>query len=275
MNGTLRRLALALAASAVLLAACGGDKKKDESKAVNSVATAASSATEAARQAAATATPAARAATATASAAAPAEPVIAADCLKNVKSYRYEGKIQLKLPAGATAGALPGLELNDISFSGAFVEPDRNQFKVDLGFTSFETVQIGNDTWTRLGGAGWQKSNEGGVSFSPDQFCRANLTELNKANVKPTKDKVNGVDALKYEFDKNAIVRVNNIFGNGSALPDLPDNTRMTLWVSEKERWPLKMTLTGDRAGSDPYNIKFEFNLTDLNKGGITIEAPK
>jgi hypothetical protein len=274
MDGKMHRLILALAASAAVIAACGGDdKKKDEQPVSGSVATAAPAATEAARQATAQPTTAARAATSTA--VAQGEQVIATDCLKSVKSYRYEGKIQLKLPAGASAGALPGLELNDIAFSGAFVEPDRNQFKVDLGFTSFETVTIGKEAWTRLGGAGWTKSNDGGVSFSPDQFCQANLTELNKANVKPSKDKVNGVDALKYEFDKNAIVRVNNIFGGSGALPELPDNTRMNLWVTEKERWPVKMTLTGSRTGTDPYNINFEFNLTDINKGGITIEAPR
>jgi hypothetical protein len=273
MDGRVHRLVLALAAAAVLIAACGGDDKKDDDQpAAGSAATAATSGTQVTSQSTAQAT-AARAATSTA--VAQGEQVIATDCLKGVKSYRYEGKIQLKLPAGATSGALPGLELNDISFSGAFVEPDRNQFKVDLGFTSFETVTIGTDAWTRLGGAGWTKSSEGGISFSPDQFCQANLTELNKANVKPSKDKVNGVDALKYEFDKNAIVRVNNIFGNGGSLPDLPDNTRMNLWVTEKERWPVKMTLTGSRTGTDPYNINFEFNLTDINKGGITIDAPR
>jgi hypothetical protein len=262
----------------VLAAACGGggDKdtnKKDEgsSAAIGAVPATSRAATEAARQA--TAAPSAAAGIGQ------TEQIVAADCLKGVKAYRFDGKMALKLPSGTSAGPVAGLDLNDISFSGAFVAPDRSQFKIQIAGGAFETINIGNDQWTKIASSPWIKSTgSGDALFSPDSFCRSNLKDLEKAGVKPTKDKVSGVDALKYEFDKKALGKLNSVFGGGntSPLPDLPENTKMVLWVTEKEHWPVRVTLSGEqKTGSDPYSLSIEFNITDLNKGDISIEAPK
>jgi hypothetical protein len=255
----------------VVLAACGGDKKKEDG---SSSAAATQSGAESAQQATTAPTEAARQATAS-PAPTQTERVIAADCLKGVKSYRYEGKVRLKLPTGQSSGLPAGIELNDVAFTGAYVAPDRSQFKVELGPTTFETIAIGNDEWTKFGPSGWIKSpGTGGLAFNPDSFCRTNLSDLDRAGVKPSKDKVNGRDALRYEYDKKTISRLNNLFGGGP-LPELPDNTKVTLWVTESEHWPIRVTLAGDRSGADPYAINFEFNLTDLNKDDIKIDAPR
>lgn len=272
MEGTRHLLALALTA-ALLLTACGGDDNKTPSASGTAAPTQATAAARAVTTTTTTATETARQATATAGSG-QTERVVAADCFKSIKAYRYEGKIQLKLSQSSTA-LVPGLELNDVSFSGAYVAPDRSQFKMDIAGTTIESVTIGRDTWSRFGGSGWIKSTDANLAFSPNDFCEANLQDLDKANVRPTKERVNGIDALRYEFDRKALARLNNLFGDAADLLELPDNTKMTLWVTEKERWPLRMTLTGDKTGADPYSINLQFNITDLNKDGIKIEPPQ
>lgn len=275
----LRPAMMALLAAALLVAACGGDDKKDDKG--NDQARASGAATVAATATAAattTETPRTAAATATASGG-QAERVIAADCLKGLSSYRYSGKLKLTLPGDA--GGAVGDALGDISFSGAFAAPDRATTKIDLRGQGFETVTIGSDSWTRIGSGPWTRSDAGGLgagafAFNPNDFCRDNLANLSDAGVKPTRDRVNGADALKYEFDKQAIGRLSLAGGAGrEGLDALPDNTRLTLWVTEKERWPLRVTLTGDSKSASQATFNIEFNITDLNKGDVTIEAPK
>jgi hypothetical protein len=249
---------LVVALAALLFAACGGDDKKSgESGSGTSAGTTAQGGSPTARD----------------------DSLATTNCLKDVKSYRFEGKLSFRLPSGTAASV--GTQQGDFTFSGAFVAPDRSQIKADLAGFSFEQVQIGSDAWTRIGNGGWTKSaadSSGGFSFTPESFCESNLTELNKAGVKPTRDKVNGVNALKYEFDRNALNRLNDLFGNSDSAADLttlPDNTKLTLWVTEKERWPVRMTLTGDgKVNNEQLAFNMQFNVTDINKD-IKIEAPR
>lgn len=259
-----------LLAVLALAAACGGKENKS-SQAPPAGAGGASMATvaptEAARPAA-TPTPADTS----------GGQVVAADCLKSVRSYRYSGTLKVKgasQPAAAVA-------LDNVRFSGAFVAPDRSQAKVELAGQSFETVRIGADTWTRFGTGDWVKGNVGGAAplFSPDDFCSGSLVQLNRtdlarAGVKATKERVNGMDALRYEFDKQAIQRLERLFGGQSDLQSLPDNLKLTLWVTEKEHWPVKVVLSGEaKDRPDQLSIELEYTITDLNKE-IRIEPPR
>jgi hypothetical protein len=202
--------------------------------------------------------------------------IVAEDCLKGAKSYRYNGRLQLD--AGDDSGGFAEL-LGDVTLSGSFVSPDRSQTLIETRGQKFETITIGADTWTRLGSGEWTKGEGliGDLSLDPQSFCELGLGELGKAGVKPSKDKVRGVDALRYEFDRDALGRLGELFGSGS--PDdvaaLPENTKVVLWVTQKERWPVKITVNGERKeGDDPMTFNLEFTVTDLNKDSIKIEAP-
>ncbi|MFN8556249.1 MAG: hypothetical protein U0531_02500 [Dehalococcoidia bacterium] len=268
MPPSMRRLGLMAAAALLLLtAACRGDDTAATSATLGVPATPQPQAAAPAAQPAATTT-----AQAQQPAAAQNDPVVAADCLRGVKSYRYNGKASLR---GGSGGGLAG----DVTFDGAYIAPDRSQFRISFGSQAVETIGIGQDTWTKFGSAPWVKAPAGsqtGTAFAPDVFCESNLRDLAKAGVRPTRDKVGATDALRYEFDKKAIGRLSGAFGaNQADVSELPDNTRLTLWVTEKERWPLRVTLSGDqRTGNEPFSINLEFNVTDLNQGSVRIDPP-
>jgi hypothetical protein len=50
---------------------------------------------------------------------------------------------------------------------------------------------------------------------------------------------------------------------------------RVTLWVTEKEKWPLRFTIVSERGSTDAGSFKTELNITDFNKDDIRIEAPR
>ncbi len=253
-------LVAALAAVLVLAVACDRDKKQNQKDAA----------------VAQTALPSGAAATANG----PAGPdrVIAADCLKGLTSYRFGGKVAALLPAGSGGGMINAL--GDITFAGDVVAPDRSRTKLDVSGQSFEVITIGADSWTRFGAVPWTKSSDAPpeLGFTPDSICRASLTNLNDPGNRPTEERLNGVDTLRYEFDREAIAQGGGLFGGndgGAFLRGLPDNTRMMVWVTPKERWPLKVTINGrQKTASEETFVAIEFTLTDLNKSDIKVTPP-
>ena len=256
-----------------IVAACGGGKKNDQAATPPTAATSAAArvATSEATRAPATTNPTTTPATPTTTARGN-EPVIAADCLKSVKSYRYTGKMQLG--SGLTGGA--ALAPNDITLSGAVVAPDRTQLKLEANGQAFETITIGSDTWLRVAGGAWNKTTgTSPFSFSLDDFCRANLASIDTAGVQPTRETLAGQSVLRYEFDRKALAKLNTSLGQAGSSADLPANAKMTVWVTEKERWPVRLILTGGQSGgNDPNFIALEFTLSDLNASSVRIDAP-
>lgn len=261
---------LAGAAAALLLAlapACSDDEKHDQSGSPEAD------------------TGRAAAATATATLAAPSrgggqrDTVVADDCLAGVKTYRYDGRLQVTLP-GNRAGD-PSGGVRNISFRGAVVAPDREYAAVDLERVLFQSIAVGRDTWMRMAGAAWMRSGSGVpdiFTFSPGGFCRTSFPGVNRAGIKPARDRVNGTDALRYEFDKQAIVTHDIWFGrslSAAGVRELPDDARLLLWVTEKEHWLLKLTAAGGQtAGAGRLSFSFEASITDFNRQDITVEAP-
>lgn len=291
MTHMARLIVAGLALLALIATACGGDDPPQQTNepvtatiAIGQAAagTAETGATTApvrtatattAPSATSAATAAARSTVVTAATATANERVVAEDCLKGLNAYRYSGRF--KIAGGAGAGALSALGSEEIKLSGAFVKPDRVQTRIEFGSQALETVTIGATTWTRFGTAAWTQAGGGGfgAGISPDDFCQDNFNNLASAGVTPVRDRTNGIATLRYEFDKRAIGRLDTL-GGATAAAELPDDSRMNVWVTENERWPVKVTLKGDRTGSDPYSIDLELNVTDLN-GNITINAPR
>lgn len=213
------------------------------------------------------------------------------DCGRDIKALRFVGKLAVQGNVASSSGgdggfgSLFGSLLSDITFSGAYQAPDRTQLKAEIGGQNsflggpIEFVQIGDTSYTRLGNTPWQQSTgDAGPAdqFDPRTFCNDTVQNL-PGDVQGRKEKVNGVDATRYEYDRKALEAAGNSLGDlaGSAGP-LPDNTRLSVWVSEKEKFPVKMTLVGSGTQSgQTSSINLEFNVTDINAPNVKIEAPR
>lgn len=204
------------------------------------------------------------------------ERVIGADCLNGATAYRYSGAFKVAF-AGSPLGGGGGA--NGVPFSGAFVAPNRTYTKLEIPGQESETISIGADTWTRAGSGPWVKATGGAgdsFAFNPNSFCREQLGNLGRAGVAPVNDTVDGVPALRYDFDKAALGRGGFDLGGAGSVADLPDNTAVALWVTERERWPVRVDITGDGTGSgNPLAFAIRFNVTDLNNDSVKVEPPQ
>jgi len=205
------------------------------------------------------------------------EQVVADDCLQGTEAYRYNGELQIEGVSDLWKLAVP-VGFGDASFHGAVGPPDRYQFRFEAADQVNEVVKIGSVIWAK-GDNGRFIEGDAGPEDVPfvDVYCRSELLELNQTEVEPSKDRVNGVDALRFEFDKQELVRLYRLADgtdDAEAVETLPDNTKLTVWATERERWPVKVVMTGDAQG-DPElpTFNLEINVTDLNDD-ITIEAP-
>jgi hypothetical protein len=194
-------------------------------------------------------------------------------CLANLKSYRYTGKVSVKLPDAAGVG-----RGGEATLSGAAVAPDRFQSTVEAGGQPFEIIGIGNDVWVRQGNGPWEKNPSSAESpgFKPEDFCRASPAQLERAGVRGTRERLSGLDAIHYRLSAADLDKLGaGLQGPSTALTTLFDQVEMNIWFTEKERWPLRITLSAEQSGSDAVSFTAEFNLSDFNAGNITIEPPQ
>jgi len=202
--------------------------------------------------------------------------VVADDCLEGTEAYRYNGKFRIE-GGGELAEALA--PLGNANFRGAFVAPDRHETRIEARGETVEAVVIGSDLFAKRGNGRFIKETDDAgpedIPFDMNEFCRSELLELNQTEVEPSKDRVNGVDALRFEFDKQELVRLDRLAGGRDpSFEALPENTKLTVWVTEKEHRPVKVVQTGDAEGDpDLATFDMEINITDLNKD-IEIEPP-
>lgn len=278
---------MVLAIGLVLVAACGGDDSKAEKKS-RDAATAVSSSVPAARSS--TSAPSGSNASGS-----PAS--LTLNCGADLKSFRFEGTLALQAPdtsgssggSGVDIGSLFGSALSDVKFSGSAVTPDRTQVKLEIGGKdsflagqAIEFVQIGKDSYTKLGNTGWQQaSSDNGPAqnlqdLDPRGICKGIQGSL-PAGKKGTDEKVNGTDATRYDFDKNDLATSSGgVLGDLTNGQSLPDNAKLSVWVSKKEQFPVKLDLSaaGQQEGK-PYSVALRFNVSDLNSSSIKIDAPR
>lgn len=276
---------LLMAVALLAVVACSDD----DSNAERQTADATASATTAAGQSNATQTGGSAAAT---QAPANATRALELDCGRDFKSFRFTGELSLKAPQGGSSASdltsVVGSLLEDVKFTGAYAAPDRTQLKLDGGQNSplgtIEFIQIGNTSYTKLGSAAWQQSQANGATsgivdqVDPREICRQFEQSLT-GDVPSRKEQVNGVEATRYDYDRTALEKLGSGDGFlgaiGGSGEDLPENTKMSVWVSDKDKFPVKMQIdaSGTQAGED-FAIKMSLNVTDLN-GNVTINAPR
>src|SRR5215212_4521194 len=308
MRFRVRALPLALIAAAMLLlVACGGDDSKAEKKTKEgttaptaalgqaSGGTSGGTSGGSGSSSAATAAPTGVAQAQATQAPANTSRALDLDCGKDLKAFRFAGRLALQAPgAGGSANstdptALFSSLLSDVKFSGAYVAPDRTSFKFEggkdslLGGQAIEFIQIGNTSYTKFGATGWQSSTgtSGTMDFTenldPRQLCNS-LKGTLAGDVPSRKEKINGVDAVRYDYDRKTLEKLikdnPGVFGDFTG-GEIPENFKMNIWVSEKEKFPVKMLVSG--SGTDQgqkYSFELEFNVSDLN-GNVKIDAPK
>lgn len=286
-------LVMAVAAVMVVVAACGGDDSKAEKKSGNNVEATATTASASSSATGSTGTSSGSAASTqsgSSSTTVSSGSKLAVDCGTNIKAFKFDGKLALQTQQASNAsatdfGSLLSSILSDVKYTGAYVAPDRTQLKAEFASKDspiagpLEVVQIGADSYTKLGNTAWQKGGAGGPAdflggLDPREFCKSVISALPTA---PTsrKEKANGVDATRYDYDRSSIAKLQGVTG-GLTGGELPENFKLSVWVSDKEQFPVKMALSGSGTNAgQPYALDLQLNVSDLNSGSIKIDAPK
>jgi hypothetical protein len=187
-----------------------------------------------------------------------------------LKTYRYDGSYAVNLP---------GMSPIAFTFRGWAVAPNRGQMEIEAGGLTAEAIYIGDDIWMRAESGAWEKGTNDSLSPAPrpEDFCIYSAAELEKADIKGSRDKVNGVAAIRYEVSSADLAKLAAVRG-GATLSDisaLVGTVRMSMWVTEKEKWPLRLTIVSERATRDAGSFNAQLNISDFNKNDIKVEAPR
>lgn len=245
----------------------------------------------------------------------PAQPVVAASCLRGLSSYRFSGKLSVKAaastpgPAAAAGSATPASEagsslagslanlLSNVTFTGAARAPDRTEATITFagaaateanGNTStgpppLQLVQIGKQTWSRFGSAAWQQGNEVAglgniVQFDPETICEQTLAQLSASGQTPVHQTINGIPSLHYQFNGEQYARL--LFGGGSGNGSEPTVT------PTPPAGNFSLALWTAAKGAYPVRVQFQggqkgssfsllLNVSDVNGKDIVIQAPR
>jgi hypothetical protein len=214
--------------------------------------------------------------------------------LSSLDSYRYSLKMEGTGAGGPLAdirdglGSVPGgttpraNEAVTFNVDGAYVKPDKAQWKIKVG--SFEVAQtvIGKQEWVSFGGQtmGPQPASSldpSDLSLAAAMWDDSNLPDdvASKMKCESGKETVNGVSARKCSIDKSAMSSVPNLEGffEDVNLKDL-SAFNMNIWLAD-QGYPVKLNV--DMAGQDQskrdYALKVQMDLTDVNKS-IDITPP-
>ena len=202
-------------------------------------------------------------------------------------SFRYTLMIEVSGAEGDESAPL-AIQFS-MELSGAVITPDREQSttKVDFGFFKIEseTIRIGDQSWTRESGGEWEEDSAAGdvlpldFAASPIEILGGSeFSSLQQviAGLSGTAERVNGVDAVRYDLTAEQFAQAFPDQGDGDGLSTANlDDLTVSLWVARDSGIPVRLVLEGLTTGDDSGgSVKIELNLTDLNASSITIEPP-
>lgn len=203
--------------------------------------------------------------------------------ISELKSFRFtlDASIDVGTQSPSTVedalgGAMASMLLSglkDVKIEGAVVAPDQLQINLKMSGQEFGLVQLGDQAWANFGGM-WSPVEpeelglENGFDFG-DLTADALPVEVVQA-AKVTSEKVNGVNATRYSFDKAAL---QSLADDASADQQL-DDANLDVWLTD-EGIPVKLTMkmSGKDDTGQKMSIQLEFSLKDINSN-ITIKAP-
>jgi hypothetical protein len=224
----------------------------------------------------------------------PPHPVVAANCLRSLSSYRFSGSFALVNGAAtataqsgespASAGSLSNL-LSNVTFQGAALAPDRYQAQITFGgggVQPLDVLRIADKTYSRFGNSAWQIGDQirglGGISaFDPQTLCERVLAPVDTRAQQPEHETVNGVSSLRYELSGPQVARAFRGLDSGGASPRAPSVTptanvaRLTVWAAEHGGYPVRFELESESAAS---KIALHVDVTDINGRDIQISPP-
>jgi hypothetical protein len=207
--------------------------------------------------------------------------------LQDLQSFRFNLKLKIDLgdiritTGNDDADALATAFLSafgDIEAAGAYVAPDRAQVSATLGGQQFDYVKIGDESWQNFGN-GWQEGDFASGLFQIEPgptSVFADLLPQEALDVASTRrEKVNGVDATRYSFDKDALSQVATEMGHKMSSFSDTDSVDVNIWLSD-DGVPVKLTLdiSGTNDSGQKVSLSAELNVTDINSGSVQIERP-
>jgi hypothetical protein len=198
--------------------------------------------------------------------------------LQQLKSFRFEltMKVEISGPAAedplgaALLGALANVEMK-----GAYVAPDSFEAQMKMFGEDIGIIQIGDTAWVKAGGS-WEATDAEDLGLEPD-FDEL-LTDVLPAEVldvaKTSREKVNGVETVKYSWDKAALAQLMESLGETADLSDV-DQASLSIWMMD-DVVPVKMTMSfaGKDEDGNAVSLKLDFTLKDINDPGIKIRPP-
>jgi hypothetical protein len=201
--------------------------------------------------------------------------------LAELKSFRYSITMHIEIP-GLEDELFPGFAalLSDVEIRGASAAPDKSEMQMTLGESGqvMGAVVIGERTWFSSGEE-WTETLNGAPDvslLSPEKVSGSVIDEEAFAGAEPTKEKMNGVDALHYTANQSGLGSLRELLGVAEPENDVPVETRMDLWLTEDGGYPVRMAIDagGTDAAGGEVSVQLEMNVTDLNDPGIEIEPP-
>lgn len=257
-------LALAVAASLSLLAACGGGKDEaDEQDGADSAAATAA----VAGPAIATSSPTPDLGVGTPTGCVPQEDITSYRVTMVMGSEGGDG--------GGTTGdflddgfPIPGESTTEL----LFVAPDR--WSMTFGASGQEPnryIAIGPRVWLReAGSTDWEEGlPSDDLSFSDWDFCEAvsEDTYSNISGLQGQKETINGIASVHYVLPESPLGLVGNLFGDMESTHEV--------WLAEDGNWPVRLVhSTAYEVEGEHLSTHTFWEVSDLNDPAIVIEPP-
>ncbi len=166
---------------------------------------------------------------------------------------------------------------SDISMEGAYVAPDSFDMQMSIAGEEVRYVQIGNEAWVN-DGSGWIETEPDGGDLSflgnPTTFATDILPDVVLQNAEISDDKVGGMAATRYHFDKASLGAVAAEMGEDTADFAEIDEMELDIWMIEGNV-PVKFVVKVSGTDADGLNMGLEasFEITDINDD-ISVERP-
>jgi hypothetical protein len=202
--------------------------------------------------------------------------------LQELKSFSFELNLTLDLPkpvadaSGDTTGAALLGALSNVVAKGSYVAPDKMQVTISLLGQDWQVVVIGEKAWVKVAGA-WQQVDIGQLDLWPDpQALFGGVLPSDVLKVATTsREKVNGVEAVRYSFSKADIEALARDLGRGGLSFDKVDEVSLDLWLNA-DNIPVRvaMDLAAKTEDGQKVAMKLTVNVTHIDDPSAEVKPP-
>ena len=180
-------------------------------------------------------------------------------------------------PDAALAAAMMAA-FGNISAEGAFVAPDSMAITASFIGQEFSFVQIGDEAWERVGDT-WEPTTAEASLFSmedPASMVTDFLPDEVLEVAETSRETINGVDAIRYSFDKETLEAAATELGEDTSDFAELTNANLDIWLTE-DGIPVRilMDISGQDETGSAMSMNLEMNISDINSDSVTIERPE